>query len=184
MHRKTESKFIDKLCRQNNMHQMIKDSTRITETSSTLIDIVLTNFPSNVRQSSVVPLGLSDHNLVYVVRKLYRPRVPPRIITYRSMKRFNANSFVNELNEIDWDDCIVIKDITQAWTNWKLHFLEICNKHAPLVTHRVKGAKTKWVTDEYVSLTHLRDRLKKKAEKQNTALAWGHYRAVRNHANN
>ena len=39
MHSSSESKFINGICRQNSLKQMIKSSTRITETTSTLIDI-------------------------------------------------------------------------------------------------------------------------------------------------
>ena len=184
MHCKNESKFIDKLCRQNSMHQIVKGSTRITETSSTLIDIILTNLPNNVCMSKVVSLGLSDHNLVYIVRKLYRPKVPPKVITFRSMKQFNEKSFQDDMEKLDWNECLNSDDIVTAWSTWKVNFLRVCDKHTPLVTRRVRGNKTKWVTDEYISLTHLRDRLKKRAEKQNTNSIWSQYRSVRNYVNN
>ena len=58
------------------------------------------------------------------------------------------------------------------------------DRYAPHVIHGVKGVRCKWVTDEYVSLSHLRDRLKNKADKQKTDIDWRRYRAVRNHLNN
>ena len=134
--------------------------------------------------SKVVSLGLSDHNLVYIVRKLYRPKVPPKVITFRSMKQFNEKSFQDDMEKLDWNECLNSDDIVTAWSTWKVNFLRVCDKHTPLVTRRVRGNKTKWVTDEYISLTHLRDRLKKRAEKQNTNSIWSQYRSVRNYVNN
>ena len=181
---KNVCKVIDKLCRQNNMQQLIKLPTRITETSSTLIDLILTTVPRNICHSDVVALGLSDHNIVYTVRKLYRPKVPPRVITYRRYRHFNEKTFISELDELDWSNCLVVNDIKRAWSTWKSQFMKICDKHAPLVTHRVKGRKTQWVSDEYVNLTRMRDRLKKKADKENANEDWVRYRSVRNQVNN
>ena len=88
-----ESKVIKKLCNQNSLYQMIESPTRVTETSCSLLDIILTNSPQNVRESNGIPLGISDHNLVYVTRKLYRPKLPPPTIRYRSFKRFDENAY-------------------------------------------------------------------------------------------
>ena len=53
--------------------QLINEPTRITPISSTLSDVVLTNEPSRIIKSGVVHLGLSDHSLVYAVRKFSIP---------------------------------------------------------------------------------------------------------------
>ena len=49
--------------------QLIKEPTRITSSSSTLIDLFLTNEPNNFTTAGVNTIGISDHNLIYAVRK-------------------------------------------------------------------------------------------------------------------
>ena len=52
-----------------NLNQLITEPTRVTNNSQTLIDLCVTNTPDKVRASSVLSIGISDHSLVYLVRK-------------------------------------------------------------------------------------------------------------------
>ena len=51
------------------LEQMINEPTRITDKSSTLLDLCIINSLTNVLNSSVLHLSISDHSLVYMVRK-------------------------------------------------------------------------------------------------------------------
>ena len=51
-------------------NQLIKDSTRITESSSTTIDHIYTNQMKNISGHGVLPIALSDHKPIYFKRKL------------------------------------------------------------------------------------------------------------------
>ena len=73
------SKLID-LANQFQLAQLIKEPTRITETTSTLIDLAFSNRPEIINSSGVEHLGISDHSLVYVCRKISSPRKQPKII--------------------------------------------------------------------------------------------------------
>ena len=53
------------------LEQMINEPTRITDKSSTLIDLCITNSPTNVVNSGVLHLSISDHSVVYMVRKTH-----------------------------------------------------------------------------------------------------------------
>ena len=53
--------------------QMITEPTRITPVSQTLIDLCITNYPEKISSSGVLPLGISDHSLIYIVRKIAYP---------------------------------------------------------------------------------------------------------------
>ena len=57
-----------------NLEQLIKEPTRVTSTSSSLIDLVFTNQPNNISNSGVIDLGLSDHSLIYAVKKVTMPK--------------------------------------------------------------------------------------------------------------
>ena len=51
------------------LEQLISIPTRVTNKTATLKDHVLTNSSQKVSQSSVIELGLHDHDLVYCKRK-------------------------------------------------------------------------------------------------------------------
>ena len=49
--------------------QLITEPTRITPVSQTLIDLCITNYPEKISASGVLPLGISDHSLIYMPKK-------------------------------------------------------------------------------------------------------------------
>ena len=52
------------------LQQPITEPTRITESSSTLVDLIFTYYADRVVCSGVSQIGISDHGLIYVYRKL------------------------------------------------------------------------------------------------------------------
>ena len=56
------------------LYQYINKPTRITETTSTLIDLILTNKSEYILYAGVLHIGISDHSLVYAVRKFDSPK--------------------------------------------------------------------------------------------------------------
>ena len=77
--------------------QLITEPTRITMTTSSLIDHVVTNTLKKILHFGVVPSGISDDILVYAIRKIRVFQKPEDPVEIRIMKIFNKNKFVNEL---------------------------------------------------------------------------------------
>ena len=50
--------------------QLIDEPTRITATTSSLIDHIITNTPEKISYSGVVHTGITDHSLVFAIRKI------------------------------------------------------------------------------------------------------------------
>lgn len=61
--------FKELFCR-HGFKQIIKKPTRTTNESSTLIDIIMTNYPQVISKHCVYPASISDHDMVGGVRKL------------------------------------------------------------------------------------------------------------------
>ena len=55
------------------LKQLIDEPTRITPSTSTLIDLIFTSHQDNIICSGVSHVGISDHSLVYVYRKISIP---------------------------------------------------------------------------------------------------------------
>jgi len=68
-------KQFSSFCKSYALKQIISDPTRITSKSSTIIDVILVWDISRIYKSGILELGLSDHNMVYVFRKLNREAI-------------------------------------------------------------------------------------------------------------
>jgi hypothetical protein len=79
------------------LSQLINEPTRVTMTTSILIDHVVTNTPEKISHSGVVHTGISDHSLVYAMRKILIFQKANDFVEIRNMKNFNVKNFVDEL---------------------------------------------------------------------------------------
>lgn len=66
----SECKQLKTLFKSLNFKQLINSQTRISRDSKSLIDLIAVNYPQNICDSGVVSANLSDHELVYCVRKI------------------------------------------------------------------------------------------------------------------
>ena len=82
------------------LQQHIQIPTRTTLNSKTLIDLMITKVEdTKTIDSGVIDLGISDHNLVYICRKVSIPKQPPKIVETRQFKNFNTAAFQHDLQE-------------------------------------------------------------------------------------
>ena len=149
------------------LEQLINEPTRITPTTSTLIDLIFTNRPENVYWSGVSHIAISDHSLVYAYRKISIPTFSKGInlITYRQFKHFNSVNFYADILAQTWDSIKQLYDPNDMWKRWKELFLNVCEKHAPIKTKRTRDSKSPWITAILKKRMNFRDRLKRKAIK-------------------
>ena len=99
------------------LHQLITEPTRITQNTSTLIDVVFTNCPDRIVNSGVKHVGISDHSLVYAYRKLSADSQSRghKTVTYRKLKNFCSASFPNDIARQNWESLEQIHDPNVMW---------------------------------------------------------------------
>jgi hypothetical protein len=68
------------------LEQLINEPTRVTRTSATLIDLIFTNKKENIAKSGVIHLGISDHSLIFAVRKFFTPKSRQNVRYVRNFK--------------------------------------------------------------------------------------------------
>ena len=71
--------FCDRFCLQN----QISEPTRVAEKTMSLLDVILAGHPERYATCGNLHMGLSDHDLVYAVRKNKLPRAKARVIEYK-----------------------------------------------------------------------------------------------------
>ena len=75
--------------------QLITEPTRVTQYSSTLIDLCLTNSPDKISKSGVINIGISDHSAVYLICKVAHLRSNMyKTVEVRQLKNLNAAEFL------------------------------------------------------------------------------------------
>ena len=75
--------------------QLIKSPTRTTATTKTVIDHIITNRPVSVSKSGVLSCGMSDHDAVFMIKRMRLPKLkaPPKHLNVRNYKKFDLKAF-------------------------------------------------------------------------------------------
>ena len=120
--------FCDRSCLQN----QIKEPTRLTENTMSLIDVILSSHPERYAICGNLHLGVSDHDLVYAVRKNKLSRPKAREIEYRSMRQFNKDEFLDDLRNVPWGTAYIYEDVDDLLHHWAKLYNEVLDKHTPL----------------------------------------------------
>ena len=129
------------------LEQLIKEPTRVTKSSATTIDLIFTNTVDNIATSGVIHLGISDHSLIYAVRKFAVPKSRPTIKEVRNFKHFVDLDFINDLiSRVSWQNVECFDDPKLAWQAWKYDFNTILDHHALIRHMHVRQSTVPWLT--------------------------------------
>ena len=125
----------------------ITQQTGITENSETLIDVALTNCLETIMNSGVVHVGISDHSIVYICRKISFVKTQPKLKESRNYKNYNPGHFNrdldNLLNQYTWES----NDPDVLWFQFKFVFNKVGDIHVPLRSRKVRNKYTPWLND-------------------------------------
>ena len=163
--------------------QMITEITRKTTNTESIIDVLLTSNPDLHTKAGTVKYALSDHYLIQTVitipcNKACQITQNHNEVIYRDFTQFNHYSFTEDIKAAN--EQFVNRDTEITWEMWKNVFLEICNKHAPLIKARLKARKNPWITPDIVKMMYERDHLHAKAIKYDDPILMNNYRKLRN----
>ena len=96
-------KTFTRLCDDHGLTQLIRQPTRVTETSQTIIDLVVTSDQSMIASSGTIVCGLSDHYMIFCTRKKQKTKSEGhKTIEIRDLKTYNSEEFNNKLANSDW----------------------------------------------------------------------------------
>ena len=142
-----------------NYHEVIKDifvddgfkqilniPTRVTDQTSSSIDLIFLNDNQNISYKTVIPTELSDHDLIACVRKVNNVKYESETIRYRDYKNYDVNVINNELLNINWDGVYNSNSPNQSLNVMKSILKDTIDRHALFVTKRVKGKKSPWIS--------------------------------------
>ncbi len=137
----------------NQLEQLIKDTTRATEQSSTRIDHICVNRPEMYYQAGVYEAGIEDHSLIYTARKKWKEDDTTEYIWARSYRKYDAQRYQQDIESADWSAVMdESSDVNKATISFYKILLNIIEKHAPFKDIKCKGLLPTWFTNELMSL--------------------------------
>ena len=153
------------------LHQLSDKPTRITRTSSTLIDLIITNNSNFIISSDVIACPVGDHEQLTVSLNIKKEKNPPQTITYRTLKEYSSNLFCNLLlNESQvLNDILNTDDVNKQVPILTNTFMNCLNTCAPFITKEITRPPAPWIDSEVKEAMKKRDALHKefKLNKQN-----------------
>lgn len=96
-----QKKILD-ICNLYQYHQLMHEPTRITEKTATTNDLFITNNIDLFMQSGVCHIGISDHSLIFAVRKFSLPKRSPLIVQSRQFRNFDGDLLRTDLRLAQW----------------------------------------------------------------------------------
>nr|CAH7735330.1 unnamed protein product [Callosobruchus chinensis] len=160
--------------------QLITDFTRVSENSSTLIDLILTTSRCLVSDSSVQNCHFSDHDMIFSILSLPKPQ--PVFKHIRNYKSIDVESFRSDLANKKVNEVIYIRDIDKKIDYLNSAILSVLDVHAPYKLMRFTKKPAPWLTDNLRLIMNLRDTAKKKFIQTQTVESWNEYKKARNFA--
>ena len=85
----------------NNLKQTIKETSRNTDRTKTLLDLILTN-ADHITDSGTIDMFISDHQPVYVIKKKSRNTPDAKEFEGRSYKHLDTDLLLYNLFTRDW----------------------------------------------------------------------------------
>ena len=147
------------LCQTFSLKEIIQEPTRVTSSTSSLLDHILTNSRWKISQKGVIDVGLSDHQLIYCTRKNSRTKTNRHNqIRVRSLKNYTQEILKEELKKINFPDYNIFSNINIAYKDLVEKILSVVDKIAPYKVLRVKNNTQDWFDSEVAEAINLRER--------------------------
>ena len=145
------------------LHPHIDKPTRITNTSSTLIDNIFSNNFSNETTNGILYYDISDHLPIFMINNKVdiSKETNDNEPKYRRIESENNIASLNsDLAQAEWQDVFNENNINHAYDKFLHKLLFYYDKNIPLVKTKTKErVKNPWITKGILRSIHIRNRL-------------------------
>ena len=124
--------------------------TRVTHTTSTLIDHIFSNITSKPTISGTLKTHISDHYANFIcIKWTPNKQKMPKFIQYRNLSKTAIQNFNTALGLADWTSVLTEQNVNTAYDNFTEVYNSLKDFHLPLVTKKFNKFKHKlspWIT--------------------------------------
>ena len=178
-----QTKFLLSFMNQFHLYELVQSPTRVTATTASQLDLILTNISGHFQNTTTVPFAGSNHHIVlthFCARGVSRSS-DHRVVYSRLYSKLDRGKLEDVLLNDSWDEIFHINDVnvcTEAFTLVMQYILDVM---VPLKKTRIKRACSPWSHDVDITIArHQRDWLHHKALKSGNSADWAQYRKSRN----
>lgn len=162
--------------------QIVRQPTRVTRTSKTLIHHFITNHPQNVTNTGIIPCSIvSDHNAIYPCVNVWLPRFQPHYKFIWDIRNFKEDVFKEDFFTLPLSVKSYSDDPDEQLETLNTLISKCLQRHAPLWEGRVTRPPPPWMKDPLIEeLQKKRDAARFTAHQTSTYAAWHEFHLVRN----
>ena len=165
----------------NNLTNIIKDFTRVTSESLTLIDHALMSDTSKLIHSNVYDPSISDHNLIYLVLSLKRMRQPPIYKMIKNYKDVDVEQLRRDMSSVPWSILSSFEDIDDTNWGWSVLYNDVLKLHVKERKVKIRSQSQPWMDGGLRKKLNHRYKLLLLAQKTvKGSNAWTEYKKKRN----
>eukprot|EP00112_Aurelia_sp_Birch-Aquarium-sp1_P023383 Seg6949.1 transcript_id=Seg6949.1/GoldUCD/mRNA.D3Y31 product="hypothetical protein" protein_id=Seg6949.1/GoldUCD/D3Y31 len=154
-----QGKRLRRMLNKYGLANIIKEPTRIIDTSETLIDLIVTSDESKIVKGGSFDPGMSDHKLVYSVLNLRRKRLLPQLKTVKNYKGINIEAFQKALENTPWWISSVFYEVGDKLNTWELLYKNVVNEYVKTRKAKVRKDSLPWMTTALRKLLNKRYKL-------------------------
>ena len=149
--------------------------------SPSLVDVILTNRPTNFIKSNQCDTGLSDwHNMTYTVLKGNCVSYQSSKMTYRSFKELDRDAYMHDLQRIPFHVPHVFEDINDVyWAHDKM-FREVVDEHIPIKQKNKRKHSAPFMNSDLRKAINHKKAFRRKFLKHKTNENWHKFTKQRN----
>ena len=178
--RNSSTTKLEELALEYGLVQVINCSTRVTETTESLIDLMYTSAPDSFKKVGCEEVALSDHGLIYGILVNSQQKQQQCFRLVRCLNKCDVEVLLADLNQAPWLVMESFDDIDSRWDYWKSLFVQIVDSHIPTTKARVRAKTLPWIDSDVRRLMKARTYYRTKAKKSMKVEDWEQYRKLRN----
>lgn len=164
-----------------NLTQIVQEPTRITNKSSSLIDIICTNIPDKLSKVTVNNShGISDHAIITAEFNLTKLKTITEIRKHRKLNQIHEDTFNNCLRQGPWDLFEKMNNVDELVEKFNAYVISIFDVHCPVTITKVKSNSKPWITDTILFMMKLRNTAYHKYRRTGKPGHLAYYKQLRN----
>ena len=177
--RLVSSANLDTLVNKYGLKQVIVGNTRITDTSSTCIDLIYTDM-TNVIEAGAINYNISDHLPIYLVKKKIRNKIIKSNVIGRSYLHYDKGVLNRILGASEWTQFDAATDPETLWDCFCSNVTKALDIMCPIKSLTVVDNKPEWLLNDLLISMRLRDKAFSKARRTHCHRDWELARNLRN----
>ena len=135
---------------------IIKEPTRISDTTKTLIDLIIVKDDSKIYKHGVFEPGISDHKLIFCTLNIKRKYPKAQFKDVRVKKTFDEERFKQLLDETPFWVADIFDDVDDVCYTWEKLYKDILNEFTKTRRAKVMTHKHPWIDREIKKLMNKR----------------------------